>query len=267
VPNVRAKDMMGQENTVPRKINGVEGAAGDVMQSGGPGVIESWGNATSIWGLLSNFAGMYRHESVAVTTIQQVNDWHLVNGFITGYLDGGWAFHAGGQLALTAQANNGDGKTLITCAGHGLVNGDVISISNTTSYDGVWVVEQVIPPNTFVIPTVWVANEGAKTAEHGSHFISASALSAGKYLIQYTMSITPAAANCRVEVTYYCNATQEIKSESRTKLGAIGDYQNVVGFSICDIATSDVISLAIRNVTDAGDFTIRDGNMTLIRIG
>jgi len=35
---------MGQENTVPRRINGVEGAVGQRMASGGPGVIETWDN-------------------------------------------------------------------------------------------------------------------------------------------------------------------------------------------------------------------------------
>lgn len=34
---------MGQDNTVPRRINKVEGAAGEVMVSSGPGVVESWG--------------------------------------------------------------------------------------------------------------------------------------------------------------------------------------------------------------------------------
>lgn len=33
---------MGQENTAPRKINGVEGAAGQVMESQGPEVVEQW---------------------------------------------------------------------------------------------------------------------------------------------------------------------------------------------------------------------------------
>ena len=33
---------MGQENTAPRKINGVEGVAGQVMVSGGPGTLERW---------------------------------------------------------------------------------------------------------------------------------------------------------------------------------------------------------------------------------
>lgn len=34
---------MGQENTAPRKINKVEGAAGQGMVSQGPGIIEKWG--------------------------------------------------------------------------------------------------------------------------------------------------------------------------------------------------------------------------------
>ncbi len=34
---------MGQENTSPRKINGVEGVLGQVMKSGGPGAVETWG--------------------------------------------------------------------------------------------------------------------------------------------------------------------------------------------------------------------------------
>ena len=33
---------MGQENTAPRKINGVSGVEGQVMQSGGPGAVETW---------------------------------------------------------------------------------------------------------------------------------------------------------------------------------------------------------------------------------
>jgi len=39
---------MGQENTAPRKINGVEGALGQIMQSQGPGVVEQWTNPSDI---------------------------------------------------------------------------------------------------------------------------------------------------------------------------------------------------------------------------
>jgi len=39
--------MVGQENTAPRKINGVEGVAGQAMVSGGPGVVERWADQTA----------------------------------------------------------------------------------------------------------------------------------------------------------------------------------------------------------------------------
>lgn len=212
-----------------------------------------------------NYAGMHKHESAAATPIQQINDWTLVNGWTTGYVGGGWSFHTGGQLAITAFADNGDGKTKITVAGHVLVNGDIISISDTTSYDGVWIVEQIVA-NTFVIPTAWVADEGAKTGEHGSHFHSATATSTGKYLVMYNLSVKPLSANCVIECSVYYNATQEIKSESETKLGAITDSQNVSGFSIVDVTVNGIVSLGVRNITDAGDFLIRDGNMALVKI-
>lgn len=220
-----------------------------------------------LWAVLRNFAGMYRHESDEVTEIQEVNDWHLVNGCAEGESGGGWTYHAGGRLALTAQANNGDGKTLITCAGHGLVDGDVISISGTTSYDGVWVVEQVTPPDTFVINTLWVADEGVKTGEHGSHFQATTEAAIGKYLVTYSMSVKPGTPNCVLEASTFSNATQCMKCESQTKLGAGTDYQNVAGQSIIDVALNDILSFAVRNLTDAGDFLIRNGNLTAVRIG
>ena len=37
---------MGQENDHPRRIIGVEGTAGEVMRSGGPGAVETWGAPT-----------------------------------------------------------------------------------------------------------------------------------------------------------------------------------------------------------------------------
>ncbi|GAF96973.1 unnamed protein product, partial [marine sediment metagenome] len=33
---------MGQDNTVPRRINNVEGTAGQLIISGGPGQVEEW---------------------------------------------------------------------------------------------------------------------------------------------------------------------------------------------------------------------------------
>jgi len=39
---------MGQDNTVPRRINNAEGVLGQLMQSQGPGVVEKWANPSDI---------------------------------------------------------------------------------------------------------------------------------------------------------------------------------------------------------------------------
>jgi len=123
-------------------------------------------------------------------------------------------------------------------------------------YDGVWVVEQVIAPDTFVIDTAWVADEGNKIGEHGSHWHAITAEAIGKYLVTYSMSIKPGTPNCVLEAATFYNATQCQKCESQTKLGAGTDYQNVAGQSIIDIALNGILSLGVRNLTDAGDFLI-----------
>jgi len=51
---------MGQENTAPRKINGVEGVLGQVMKSGGPEAVETWGfddYGLSFEGIVTGVAG------------------------------------------------------------------------------------------------------------------------------------------------------------------------------------------------------------------
>jgi hypothetical protein len=213
----------------------------------------------------TNYAGMYRYESIDVTDIQQVGEWHLLNEFTISAVAGGWAFHDGEQVPITAYANNGDGKTQVTSAGHLMIDGDICSIAGTANYDGVWIVEQVAA-NTFVIDILFVADDGASVGEHGAHFQSTDVLSSGFYLITYSLSIQPAAPNAVAEVATYYNATLQTESVAQVKLGAITDYQNISGFSFVDLSTLGLVGLSIRNKTNAGDFTVIHGNMTLVKL-
>ena len=69
------------------------------------------------------------------------------------------------------------------------------------------------------------------------------------------------------KLSIFHDVTQCTKCESQTKLGATNDYQVVAGQNVADITIDEHIILAIRNITGAGDFTIRNANMTLVRIG
>ncbi len=61
--------------------------------------------------------------------------------------------------AITAFATSDGGtKTQVTSSAHGLTDGDVVTITGTTSYDGSHIIEQKAT-NTFVIPTAYVADD------------------------------------------------------------------------------------------------------------
>ena len=69
---------MGQENDLPRKINGVEGALGQMMASGGPGQLETWSEVaiTPLGGICIRLENRTAGVTVRGTIIQAdtVND-------------------------------------------------------------------------------------------------------------------------------------------------------------------------------------------------
>jgi len=71
--------------------------------------------------------------------------------------------------AITAMASGGTGITTITSAAHGRANGDEVTISGTTNYNGVFTISNVAT-NTFTIPTAFVANDATGTYIAGTPF-------------------------------------------------------------------------------------------------
>jgi hypothetical protein len=213
-----------------------------------------------------HYAEMYMNANAGATPIQDANDWHLLRGFIEGQVSPDWSFVDGSQLAITAYAtSNGGAKTEVTCAGHGLANGEVISISGTTSYDGVWVIEQQTT-NTFVIATAFVADDGASVGEHGSHLRATDPSATGKYTSAYSFSITPSNPNDVWEFAFYLNGVLCVKCHSQTKTGAVNDFQVVSSGSILDFTAGDYIHVAARNLTGGNDFTIKHANVKIAQL-
>lgn len=70
---------------------------------------------------------------------------------------------------ITAMASGGAGATTITSATHNRSNGDKVTISGTTSYNGTFTISNVAT-NTFDIPTSFVANDATGTYTAGTPF-------------------------------------------------------------------------------------------------
>lgn len=71
------------------------------------------------------------------------------------------------QRALTAFANSANHpgvNTLVTCASHGLADGDSVVITGTTSYNGTYIIEHTVA-GAFEIIKVFVANDATGTVQ------------------------------------------------------------------------------------------------------
>ncbi len=213
----------------------------------------------------TDYAGAYLHENAVPYTIEEASTPHALHGWTSDGLSTNWAFYAGKSLAITAQADNGDGKTQITCNLHGLANNDIVTIANTTSYDGIYKIEQVAA-NTFVIQKAWVANEGAKVGHAAGYLTNASASSTGVYLACGMVSITPANPNDVFEFEFYLDTTEQTNTESQIKLGAVGDYSCATTQGIINYTAGQKLWAKVENISGAGDLTARDGTMVMTRI-
>jgi len=121
---------MGQENTAPRKIDGVEGAAGQLTVSGGPGQIESWAESaiTPIGGICIRLLNKTGAASVLGTIVQA--DTVIDNAFKVCGVDGVM------PIAVVYQAGVADGS-LCWIVIYGIAQ--VLLKDATASTKGYWV--------------------------------------------------------------------------------------------------------------------------------
>ncbi len=215
----------------------------------------------------NNIAEMYQHEQTTPTTIQADNAWHLIKEFSQGVIGVGWTFGAGQQLAITAYAtSDGGAKTQVTSAGHGMSNGDIVSIAGTTNYDGVYIIEQVAT-DTFVIAIAYVANDGASVGEQGSYLQCDEVAAEGTYEVEYSVSITPAQNGNVHEMVIFHNATYKTNTEIQRKMGTAADYGVGASGGYLTISNGDRITLAVQNLSATQDVTFRNSNVRMHKVG
>lgn len=85
--------------------------------------------------------------------------------------------------AFAASGTSPATKTAVTSAAHGFSDGDIVSISGTTSYDGGWEISNVTT-NSFDILMVFVADDAAGYASH-DYLIEKNGEGIGRIVLPY----------------------------------------------------------------------------------
>ncbi|MCK4815074.1 hypothetical protein KA005_04830, partial [bacterium] len=172
-----------------------------------------------------------------------------------------FTFDAGSTGAITAFADGTGGTVLVSSAGHGLSNGDVITIRGTTNYNGAFAVSAVTTDNFKIIDT-WVNDNGASDWDQGAS-LTVGAGADGLYPAFWQMSTAPAAA-CTLIFKMYINTTPQNKSSAERKFSQ-NDYGSASSSSILDVSEGDIIWLSVQS-DDVASVTNKHGEFNLRKL-
>lgn len=194
------------------------------------------------------------------------------NGLAAGDLSGGWTFDAGGAGTSQAIASIADGAdsgvdiAVTTSGSHGLVAGDIVSHSNLTSsvYTGVFKVKAKISDTVYEVAAVFTATDTG-TMDQAATLLCPTG-GEGTYLCAWSCDATTATNNETFDFAIHLEAAHQAKTNAQRKFGTAGDVGSLSNTALIDIADGEKISFMAKNADTAGNITIRNLHIVLVRL-
>jgi hypothetical protein len=209
-----------------------------------------------------NFGEMYIYNNTNEYVIDAQNSWHTSRNLIAGRVNG-FTFESSITKDILSVSDGGDGTIIITTDGvHGIVAGNIVTLTGTTGYDGVYPVLTTPLGNTFTVTKAFGASS-VGTATKGSCLIAGDD-SDGIYKVPYEISGKGAGTNQEFEYVIFKNAVLQEGLSASCKYGIGGDIIPASGGNkTIDIVAGDIISSMVRNVSGTGNFTVKHMNLTI----
>lgn len=198
-------------------------------------------------------------------------DFHSyhTNGLVAGDI-ADWTFDAGGagtSHAIDSIADGGGGEIAVTTGtAHGLAIGDIISQTNLSdaAYVGIFVVNTITSSTIYEVTATFTAT-GTGTMDQAAT-LKCGTGAAGAYNITWYCSATSATNNETFDFRLQKEASIVTGSKVRRKFGTATDFGSFSGGAIIDVADGDQISLALSNEDSAGDVTLRNFTLIVVRL-
>lgn len=213
-------------------------------------------------------AEIFMFNNLVALDIESQNEWHATIGFTQGNFDTDrFNFITGISAIAIASADAGGGQITITSNGHGLNATEYVTLVGWSTLDGVYVVESR-STNEFNITATW---PGADETDANSRWnrgsgINAKLNSGGLYHLLGTVSAAPSFINDEFEFCLFINDMPQTDGFAFLTSSGPGDFNTSTINGLITITDGDYMWYAVRNVSAARDFTIKHGNVTLVRI-
>ena len=210
------------------------------------------------------YGEMYIYNNSTASVIYTANTPTALKEISSGLVSG-FTFKAGHYFGMDSFADYSatvpGAVSVYDMLTHGFSSGDIITISGTTNYNGIFEVT-VIDTHTFYITATWAGNDGASQCHRGAS-LTALAGSAGVYTSTWQMTTAPAGA-CDLLFKANLNTTPQNKSSAGRDM-AINDKDNNSSTSLITIADGDVLWLSVES-DSTDNITNVYGNFNLERM-
>jgi hypothetical protein len=198
----------------------------------------------------------YLFENTTVTTIDTADEWHFISltgEWTQGICNNGLLMQEGVDGSITVFADGGGGLVTVTSVAHGLSDGDWISITGTTSYNGIFEVQNKTD-DTFQITDTWVADDGTGTLHRSA---GVEMVNAVDFEVSYGGSFAPAVNNHVFDFGIFINGTLLGSTERRNTASSAGAFSSNAGAGFFTAAAGDFVSYAVKNVGNSGNIVFR----------
>jgi hypothetical protein len=200
-----------------------------------------------------HYAAMNVHGNDANPTVIGEKDTPIgARGLIAGTLSN-FTFDAGSTGPIASFVNAAGGNVTVGDVGHGLEDGEVISISGTTNYNGVFTVQNKAD-DTFEITHSDDGDDATGDWYQGSHLI-VGAGGDGDYISIYTINASSGGANKEFEWHLFKNAVQQNDSHINHDFLGAASEQNVSGNAIIALAENDIVWVGVTGLDDGTNIT------------
>lgn len=208
-----------------------------------------------------NYGEAYIYNNAVNTVIETADIPIALRQILEGSCNN-FTFDAGSTGTITSYQSGigGAGFTRVNSVGHGLSNGDVITIrgASVAGYNGVHTVSSV-NVDYFDIDENFSVDGGASDFDQGAS-LTANGGTDGMYACAWIISTAPALA-CQLSWKIYVNATPQNKSVSE-RIYENNSMKGAAANSIVNIVTGDKIWLSVQSDSTADILNVH-GNFNL----
>lgn len=211
----------------------------------------------------NHYASYNIHANSTATDIGEAGTYIGARGF-SSVVVSNFTFDAGSTGPIASFADGSGGQVVIADVAHGLEDGEIISISGTTNYNGVFTVQNKAD-DTFEITHSWDGDDGAANWYQASNLVVGSG-GDGEHIIIYTVNAESAGANKEFDWHIFINATRNDASHADHFFTGATSEQNISGHTAVSISEGDVIGLYVSDITDGTNIIHKSATVTIHKL-